>query len=134
PPAVPAPAAAASAAASDDEGPGPKFKRPKPQSERDEIMQQLHKADHLSDKVADYQLPPLELLDAGEEFSYEDHEKEVRRKAKILERTFKNFGFNVKVVEIETGPVIAQYEVQLEAGLRLSKITGLSDDLAIALR
>ena len=37
-------------------------------------------------------------------------------------------------VEIETGPVIAQYEVQLEAGLRLSKITGLADDLAIALR
>jgi DNA segregation ATPase FtsK/SpoIIIE, S-DNA-T family len=40
----------------------------------------------------------------------------------------------VKVVEIETGPVIAQYEVELEAGLRLSKITGLADDLAIALR
>jgi S-DNA-T family DNA segregation ATPase FtsK/SpoIIIE len=38
------------------------------------------------------------------------------------------------VVEIETGPVIAQYEVQLEAGLRLSKISGLADDLAIALR
>jgi S-DNA-T family DNA segregation ATPase FtsK/SpoIIIE len=40
----------------------------------------------------------------------------------------------VKVVEIETGPVIAQYEVELEAGLRLSKITNLADDLAIALR
>ena len=34
----------------------------------------------------------------------------------------------------ETGPVIAQYEVELEAGLRLAKITGLADDLAIALR
>src|SRR6185437_10103161 len=40
----------------------------------------------------------------------------------------------VKVVEIETGPVIAQFEVELEAGLRLSKITSLADDLAIALR
>ncbi len=40
----------------------------------------------------------------------------------------------MKVVEIETGPVIAQYEIELEAGLKLSKITGLSDDLAIALR
>jgi len=60
--------------------------------------------------------------------------KEVRRKAKILEKTFKDFGFNIRVVEIETGPVIAQYEVELEAGLRLSKITGLADDLAIALR
>jgi S-DNA-T family DNA segregation ATPase FtsK/SpoIIIE len=40
----------------------------------------------------------------------------------------------VKVVEIETGPVISQYEIELEAGLRLSKITNLADDLAIALR
>ena len=38
------------------------------------------------------------------------------------------------MVEIETGPVIAQYEIELEAGLRLSKITGLAEDLAIALR
>jgi S-DNA-T family DNA segregation ATPase FtsK/SpoIIIE len=51
-----------------------------------------------------------------------------------LEKTFGDFGFNVRVVEIETGPVIAQYEVELEAGLRLSKITSLADDLAIALR
>ncbi len=40
----------------------------------------------------------------------------------------------MKVVEIETGPVIAQYEVELEAGLRLAKISNLADDLAIALR
>ncbi len=51
-----------------------------------------------------------------------------------MERTFQQFGFNVKVVDIETGPVIAQYELELEAGLRLSKITSLADDLAIALR
>ena len=84
--------------------------------------------------AADYELPDLELLLSGDEFSFDQQEKEVRRKAKILEKTFANFGFRVKVVEIETGPVIAQYEVQLEAGLRLSKITGLADDLAIALR
>ena len=74
------------------------------------------------------------MLLQGEQICFEDHEKEVRRKAKILEKTFLNFGFNVKVVEIETGPVIAQFEVELEAGLRLSKITSLADDLAIALR
>lgn len=112
----------------------PRFKKPKPKSEREEIIEQLDAADHSSDPMADYELPSIELLAPSEDVSYEEHEKEVRRKAKILERTFKNFGFNVRVVEIETGPVIAQYEVQLEAGLRLSKITGLADDLAIALR
>jgi S-DNA-T family DNA segregation ATPase FtsK/SpoIIIE len=104
-------------------------------SEREEVISQLEAADQRQPEANfDYELPPLELLLEPENVSYDEHEKEVRRKARILEKTFKNFGFNVKVVEIETGPVIAQYEVQLEAGLRLAKITNLADDLAIALR
>lgn len=82
----------------------------------------------------EYVLPGIDLLQESDDLDYESQAIEVRRKAKILEKTFKDFGFNVRVVEIETGPVIAQYEVELEAGLRLSKITGLADDLAIALR
>ncbi|HAC90456.1 MAG TPA: DNA translocase FtsK, partial [Planctomycetaceae bacterium] len=82
----------------------------------------------------EYVLPELELLTPSDDMDFEAQTVEVRRKAKILESTFKNFGFNIRVVEIETGPVIAQYEIELEAGLRLSKITSLSDDLAIALR
>ena len=84
--------------------------------------------------AADYELPSIELLLPSESFNFEDQEKDVRRKAKILEQTFKDFGFNIRVVEIQTGPVIAQFEIELEAGLRLSKITSLADDLAIALR
>ena len=79
-------------------------------------------------------MPETELLLTSEPFCFEEHEKDVRRKAKVLETTFSSFGFNVRVVEIQTGPVIAQFEVELEAGLRLSKITSLADDLAIALR
>jgi DNA segregation ATPase FtsK/SpoIIIE, S-DNA-T family len=82
----------------------------------------------------DYVLPGIELLTPSDDIDFEAQTIEVRRKAKILESTFKNFGFNVRVVEIETGPVIAQYEIELEAGLRLSKITSLADDIAIALR
>ncbi len=82
----------------------------------------------------EYVLPGLDLLLESDDIDFERQTIEVRRKAKILEKTFKDFNFNVKVVEIETGPVIAQYEVELEAGLRLSKITSLADDLAIALR
>ncbi len=111
---------------------GPRLKRPK-KSEREEVMNQLDEASRAED-AQEYELPSIDLLLEGEEISYEEHEKEVRRQAKILEKTFLNFGFKVKVVEIETGPVIAQFEVELEAGLRLSKITSLADDLAIALR
>ncbi len=95
--------------------------------------------DHLDDTrlpegAEEYVLPGVDLLSESDSVCYDEQAVEVRRKAKILEQTFLDFGFNVRVVEIETGPVIAQYEIELEAGLRLSKITGLSEDLAIALR
>lgn len=105
-------------------------------SKRKDERQQLYDSlqDELPADADDYVLPPIDMLIESDEVCYDDQAKEVRRKATILEQTFKNFGFNIRVVEIETGPVIAQYEVELEAGLRLSKITGLADDLAIALR
>lgn len=88
----------------------------------------------LPEGTEEYALPGLDLLTESDDISYDEQTEEVKRKAKVLEQTFANFGFNVRVVEVETGPVIAQYEIELEAGLRLSKITGLADDLAIALR
>jgi len=86
------------------------------------------------DPTGMYELPPLDLLLPPENLALDEQEAEVRSRAKVLEKTFANFGFKVRVVEIETGPVISQYEIELEAGLRLAKITNLADDLAIALR
>jgi S-DNA-T family DNA segregation ATPase FtsK/SpoIIIE len=86
------------------------------------------------DPAADYELPSLELLLPAEQLQLEAQEQEVRERARVLEKTFADFGFKVRVVEIETGPVISQYEIELEAGLRLAKIANLADDLAIALR
>jgi len=102
-------------------------------SQREEVIEQIEAASR-GEGAVDYELPSLDLLLESEPFCFEEHEKEVRRKARVLEKTFADFGFNVRVVEIQTGPVVAQFEVELEAGLRLSKITGLADDLAIALR
>ncbi|MFM8709042.1 MAG: DNA translocase FtsK, partial [Planctomycetia bacterium] len=86
------------------------------------------------DPTADYELPSLELLLPAEQLQLEQQEQEVRDRARVLEKTFADFGFKVRVVEIETGPVISQYEIELEAGLRLAKLANLADDLAIALR
>jgi S-DNA-T family DNA segregation ATPase FtsK/SpoIIIE len=52
----------------------------------------------------------------------------------VLEKTFTDFGLNVRVVGINTGPVITQYEVALETGLRVHKVTRLADDLALNLK
>jgi S-DNA-T family DNA segregation ATPase FtsK/SpoIIIE len=86
------------------------------------------------DPTAEYELPSIDLLLPAEQLQLDAQEQEVRERAKVLEKTFADFGFKVKVVEIETGPVISQYEIELEAGLRLAKIANLADDLAIALR
>jgi S-DNA-T family DNA segregation ATPase FtsK/SpoIIIE len=82
----------------------------------------------------DYELPPLSLLSDPEPFPVEDHEQKLREMATLLEKTCLDFGVNVKVVGIHTGPVITQYEVALETGLRLNKVTTLADDLALNLR
>lgn len=102
-------------------------------SQRDEVIARLEAASATSHETP-YTLPSLDLLEESEEFPYELLAKRARLAAITLEKTFQEFGLNVKVVEIDTGPVITQFELELEAGLRLSKVTSLADDLAIALR
>ncbi|MCE9545011.1 MAG: hypothetical protein K8T25_05755, partial [Planctomycetia bacterium] len=74
-------------------------------SNRDAVIEELDAAVE-AEELPEYKLPDINLLLPGEQTEYAEQEKDVRRKAKILEKTFANFGFNVKVVEIETGPVI----------------------------
>jgi DNA segregation ATPase FtsK/SpoIIIE, S-DNA-T family len=80
-----------------------------------------------------YELPSLKLLDEPAAVEGED-ETRLRDVASLLEKTFADFGLKVKVVGIHTGPVVTQYEIALETGLRVSRVTSLSDDLALNLR
>jgi len=81
-----------------------------------------------------FELPELDLLDEAEDFPFEKLAERAKVVAETLEQTFQEFGLNVTVAEIDTGPVVTQYELNLEPGLRLSKVVNLQDDLAIALR
>ena len=80
-----------------------------------------------------FQLPPLEYLEAAAAFPIQEHEAKIQQRALLLEKTLLEHGCQVRVVQIDTGPVITQFEIELEAGLRVSKVAGLSNDLAIAL-
>lgn len=80
-----------------------------------------------------YQLPSLKLLDEPAVVEGED-ESRLRDVGSLLEKTFADFGLKIKVVGIHTGPVVTQYEIALETGLRVSRITSLSDDLALNLK
>jgi S-DNA-T family DNA segregation ATPase FtsK/SpoIIIE len=85
------------------------------------------------ERFADYELPSPRLLEDAQPFDYSGQEKELRHRAVLLERTFADYGLNVHVVGINTGPVITQYEVALESGLRVHKVTSLADDIALNL-
>lgn len=100
---------------------------------RDDIMDRLE-AGSLATAEGEFEFPSLDLLEDAEDFPYELLAKKAQVAAMTLEKTFKEFGLNVHVSEIDTGPVVTQFELELEAGLRVSKVTALADDLAIALR
>ena len=80
----------------------------------------------------DYHLPPVELLEPGVP-PIPEHQGKVHARALLLEKTLLEFGCQVRVVQIDTGPVITQFEIELEAGLRVAKINSVANDLAIAL-
>lgn len=102
-------------------------------SDRDQVIAQLEAGSQQADG-SQYVLPSLEALEQPAEFPYEELAKKAQVAAVTLEKTFTEFGLNVKVNEIDTGPVITQFELSLEAGLRLNKVMALENDLAIALR
>ncbi len=102
-------------------------------SDREQVIAQLEAGSQQADG-SQYVLPSLEMLEHPAVFPYEELAKKAQIAAVTLEKTFQEFGLNVKVNEIDTGPVITQFELTLEAGLRLNKVVALENDLAIALR
>ncbi len=86
------------------------------------------------ERFADYELPALTLLEDARPFDYSEHDEQLRDRAALLEKTFTDFGLNVRVVGINTGPVITQFEIALETGLRVNKVTRLADDIALNLK
>lgn len=81
----------------------------------------------------DYTLPPLALL-AEPEYGYGAiQEKVVKSKAAALEQLLSEFNINARVVAAETGPVVTMFELELAAGIKVSRITNLANDIARAL-
>jgi DNA segregation ATPase FtsK/SpoIIIE, S-DNA-T family len=95
---------------------------------------ELPRAAHAATPYAgSYVLPSADLLESPPPFPVQEHEAKIHARAMLLERTLHDFGYQVRVVQIDTGPVITQFEIELEAGLSVKRIITLADDLAIAL-
>lgn len=75
--------------------------------------------------------PPLSLL--AESLGGKADRGDVKTNAATIERTFDSFGISARVVEVNDGPAVTQYAIEVALGTKLSKITALSNDLALAL-
>ncbi|NLW82871.1 MAG: DNA translocase FtsK [Phycisphaerae bacterium] len=80
----------------------------------------------------DYEFPPLDLLKEPEKGFSAIQERMVEEKAKILEALLDEFGIQAQVVNAEAGPAITMYELELAAGVKVSQISTLANDIARA--
>ncbi len=85
-----------------------------------------------SGENADYRIPPTSLLEKGESPSKKSSENEMEV-AKKLKATLESFGVNVTLQDISAGPTVTRYELLPEAGVKVSKILSLTDDIKLAL-
>lgn len=82
----------------------------------------------------DWQLPPLTLLNKGSQIENQIDNETYYNTSQELEQKLRNFGVSGKVVGISPGPVVTTYEYSPAPGVKINKIVGLADDLALGLR
>ncbi len=80
-----------------------------------------------------YTLPPLSLLDDVKEQKKTNSNNFIRSNRENLERVLKDFQINGQVVEIHIGPAVTQYEVKVPSGTKVSRISGINKEIALAL-
>ena len=80
-----------------------------------------------------YELPSLDLLEPPTHNAQQQEKSLIQATVRKLERTFQSFGVRARVTKVHVGPAVTKYEVYPEAGVKVSRIVSLHDDLALAL-
>jgi DNA segregation ATPase FtsK/SpoIIIE, S-DNA-T family len=109
-----------------------KEKEPK-EKERRELKAVVQESFDFVKDIGPYKLPPVGVLDEMEKREVKVDKESVQANARILEKKLMDYGIEGKVTEVRPGPVITMYEFQPAAGIKVSRIANLSDDLAMAL-
>jgi len=81
----------------------------------------------------EYVMPGLDLLEAAPEENYQVAEEELTRNAELLKEKLKLFDIEIKDISVTPGPVVTLYEIVPAPGVKISKIVGLENDIALAL-
>lgn len=94
---------------------------------------QVHVPNFESENTFNYEKPPIELLTKPNKNFKSDSQELLKENGSKIVKTFSNFGIDVEVVNINSGPTVTSYEVKPEAGIKVSRIVNLSNDLSLAL-
>ncbi len=96
-----------------------------------EMVEQLEQAVEVEEEP--YSPPPIDLLNDMPQTVDPNLQEELRLNAEKLVDTLRSFGVQTRIVDIARGPAVTRYELQPSAGVKISKITGLADDIALNL-
>ncbi|MBQ3009003.1 MAG: hypothetical protein IJD80_05375, partial [Oscillospiraceae bacterium] len=104
-------------------------------AEKDAIVPVSEIAPELApdDKAYIYKHPPIDLFEKGVMNNPGDIENELKTNAQKLVETLESFGVQTRIIDISRGPAVTRYELQPLAGVKISKITNLADDIALNL-
>ena len=89
--------------------------------------------DEIETDFIPYTFPPMDLLDKAKSSTSADRPEDLRTQAKKLVDTLASFGVEAKVLEVSKGPAVTRFELQPSAGVKVSKIVNLADDIALNL-
>jgi len=85
------------------------------------------------EEILNYKKPSLELLDPVVDEDYKVAEEELKRNAEQLKEKLKLFDISIQDISVTPGPVVTLYEIVPEPGVKISRIVGLENDIALAL-
>ena len=97
------------------------------------VVPPKHKGSIPEEDGKDYNYPPVDLLSLPRQHKEADRESKDQEKAAKLEATLHDFGINAKLTGIAHGPAVTRFELAPAPGVKVSRITSLSDDIALSL-
>lgn len=100
------------------------------EEEKEEVAGEITKS--IESQFKEYKMPPIDLLKKVDAVS-SDKRREMYETANKLMTVLKDFGVDAKLLQVTQGPTVTRYEIQPSTGIKLAKITGLSEDIALNL-
>lgn len=106
--------------------------QPKPEP----IKEEVHINDSTGEVIEEnknYTFPPLTLLNAPKKGKNMDDKTTINHNVEVLQQVFQDFGISGRVVAINPGPTVTQYEMEVKSGTKMSKILSIHREIALAL-